>query len=329
MPRIPSYACDLPNGQRIRYSLKKRSGSRCYFVCFRDADNRRRELTTGEHAKYAAEDAAPEKIRKDYLSKRQEGLAWDDAVDSMIRHMQAQNLRSGTIQQYELAVRTLRKVFPDSEGPADITPAMAEQFKLERMKAKLRAAKKKLDDGKKEKVKPRTVEGNIGNLSIVFGHWFRDTMKIVDGNPFANVAPPKYDKTPPRIITAEEQNGLLHWLQERWKWRLPVLFLEVKAAIGCRISELAHATTEGLKDGRITFASETTKGRKQRACRLPATLYAELQGIAGSRHVFERFSEELREVHQKRGRPHHAKAVGNFTPEQLVHWLQVQTRLYF
>ena len=241
----------------------------------------------------------------------------------MVRHMRAQNLRAGTIQQYQLAVNALRKVFPKIIGPADITPAMAERFKLERMEAKTHTAKNR------RKVKPVTVGGNLNNLSIVYGHWFRDILKIVDGNPFANVQPPKYDKAPPRIVAAEEQQGFFDWLQSRWGWRLPLLFLEVKAAIGCRISELAHATTEGLKDGRITFASETTKGRRQRACRLPASLYAELRKTAGSQYVFERFSEELRAIHRKRGMLHHARTVHDFCPPRLVNWLQDQSRLYF
>ena len=330
MPRVPTYACDLPNGQRLRYSLKKRPGSPCYFVCFRDGDGRRRELTTGERAKHAAEDAAPVKIREDYLAKRKEGLVWDDAVEAMVQHMQAQNLRPATIEQYRVAVRALRKVFPESQGPANITPALAEEFKLQRMNARSPNAKKSEgDEGQQGKIKPRTVEGNLGNLSIVFGRWFRDTMKIVDGNPFADVTPPKYDKEPPRIIEAEEQDEFLNWFKERWQWRMPVLFLEVKAAIGCRISELAHAKTEGLKDGRITFASHTTKGRKQRSCRLPVALYDELRKIAGDRYVFDTFADELRAVHRRRGKPHYADTVADFTPERLISWLRYQTREYF
>lgn len=326
MPRIPSYACDLPDGRRIRFSLKKRPSSDCYFVCFRDANNRRRELTTGERAKHAAEDVAPEKIREDYSAKKQDRLSWDDAVDMMLRYMQAENLRPGTIQQYRLAVNTLRKVFPKTHGPAEITPAMAEQFKVVRMEGKPLATN---GNRKTSKVEPVTVEGNINNLSIVFGHWFRDTLKIVDRNPFADVTPPKYDKVPPRIVQPDEKKGLTEWLENRWHWRLPLLFLEVKAAIGCRISELAHARTEGLQDGRITFASETTKGRRQRACRLPAGLYAELREIAGQQYVFERFSDELRAIHQKRGMQHHARAVHDFAPPRLVNWLQDQSKLYF
>ena len=302
----------------MRFSLKKRPDSPFYFVCFRDAQGRRRELITGERAKHAAEDAAPQFVRDDYAVTC-ERKPWDEALKLMRQHMEAKNLRPGSIQQYELVVSVLRKVFPDSQGPVDITPAMAQTFVVKRMEAK----------PGETKLSPRTVEGNIGNLSIVFGHWFRDTLKIVPSDPFADVEPPKNDKKPPRIITAEESKAFFDWLRTKWDWRLPLLFLEVKAAIGCRIGELTSAVTAGLRDGRIRFVSETTKGRKERACRLPAGLFAELESVAGPTYVFERFSEDLRQTHLKKGCPHHAKAVKGFTPDRMVNWLQKEAQAYF
>ena len=102
-----------------------------------------------------------------------------------------------------------------------------------------------------------------------------------------------------------------------------MLFLEVEAAIGCRIGELAHATPDRLQDGRLTFTSETTKGRKQRACLLPPALYAELQKIAGPQHVFERFAQELHRA--RKG----AKPFQDFTPARLVKWVQGEAEAYF
>ena len=95
-----------------------------------------------------------------------------------------------------------------------------------------------------------------------------------------------------------------------------MLFLEVEAAIGCRIGELAHTTTDRLRDGRLTFTSETTKGRKQRACLLPSALFAELQHIAGPLYVFERFAHELHRA--RKGK----KPFQPFTPARLVKWMQ-------
>ncbi len=278
-----------------------------------------RELTTGEKAKHAAVDAA-KPIVLDAMTPHGATVVWADAMTLLKEHAQAKNLRPATIQQYELVVNTLKKLFPDTRGPADVTPAIAQTFAVKRMKTK--------QDEKPRS--PRTVAGNIDNLSIVFGCWFRDTLKIIKSNPFDSVKPPKVEKKPPRVIAAEEQKALTDWLAARWAdWRLPLLFLEVKAAIGCRIAELASAATAGLKDGRIMFASETTKGRKQRACRLPAALFTELQAMAGPSFVFQRFADELRAIHLRRGRPNHAKTIRDFRPDRLVDWLQDQAAAYF
>ena len=77
----------------------------------------------------------------------QERLSWDKAIALMVEHMTAEKLRPGTIQQYELAIGALRKVFPDTHGPADITPAMAERFKVKRSKRKQREGEVELSPG--------------------------------------------------------------------------------------------------------------------------------------------------------------------------------------
>ena len=112
----------------------------------------------------------------------------------MVGFMKADNLRPGSIKQYEYVVKKLRGLFPKTHGPVDITPGMAQQFKILRLR---------------ERVTSRTVVGDIGNLNIVYGHWWRDTCQLVRDNPFQNVQPPKADKRPPRIITSEEEHAFL------------------------------------------------------------------------------------------------------------------------
>ena len=191
---------------------------------------------------------------------------------------------------------------------------MAEQFKVER-----------LEQGRK----PRTVENDIGNLNIVYGHWLRHTLKVIDTNPFADVEPPRYDKATPRYIEGKEQEALFKWITNRWGWRLPILFLETKAAIGCRIGELSAALTCNLKNGRLYFTADTTKGRESRACLLPADLYQELQAQAGPTYVFERFSEELKAIYRAKGNRYAANAVKDFAPKRLKRWIQDAAKAYF
>jgi hypothetical protein len=123
--------------------------------------------------------------------------------------------------------------------------------------------------------------------------------------------------------------GVLSWLSHRWDgWRLPILFLEVKAAIGCRITELAAVPRTALEDGRITFHAQTAKGRKTRRCKVPASLFAELSSLPGD-YVWESFSDNLRDIHRNRGRHDHAKCVRAFTPKRMVAWLEDQQQVYF
>ena len=129
---MASQVCELPDGRRIRYFLKKRNGRPCYFACFVGRDNKRHESSTSEGNLKRAQESANSIIREAYATKIA-FIAWDDAMTLATRHMKANNLRGTTIQQYELAVKTLRKVFPKSTGPSDITPAMAEQFKVARL----------------------------------------------------------------------------------------------------------------------------------------------------------------------------------------------------
>lgn len=310
-----SEICELIDGRRIRFNLKRRDRDNYYFVSFRGPDGRRREPSTKEGKKRRAQESAIAIIKRAYTTEAEpsECLTWDEAIAVMVRHLKAGGLRKGSIQQYELVIKNLRKLFPGSEGPSDITTAMAEDFKVKRIEANKSA---------------RTVEGNLCNLSIVF-NWLKNVCKVVNSNPFEGIKPPKTDKKPPRIVTNDEQKKFFAWLSRRWgKWRLPVLFLEVKSSIGCRIGELAHVTTNNLDDGHLRFTSDTTKGRKERVCWLPTALYSELKATAGPTFVFERFADQLRQTHKKRGRLNHAKRVKDFSPERLIGWLQNEAQAY-
>jgi integrase len=308
--------CILSDGRRVKFTLKKRERDPYYLVYFRGPDRRPRERSTSEPNKRRATDSAIIIINEEYAPKPvKPNPSWDEAVNIMVRYAKADNLRPGSIAQYQFAVNVLRQTYPETHGPAAITPVLAQKFKVLRLEAK---------------ISPRTVEGNLGNLNIVYGHWWCDTCKILVENPFKDISPPKYDKPSPRIISADEEQAFLSWLGNKWKgWRLPLLFLEVKKVTGCRIGELAHTPTANLRDGRIYFEAVTTKGRKQRAVKLPPALYEELRAIAGRKFVFQAFSEQLRRVHRKKGHPHHAAVVQEFRPRRLMDWLQDQAIEYF
>ena len=59
-----SEICVLDDGQRVRFSLKKRERDPCYLVTFRGPERLRKELSTKEANKKRATDAAIVLIRE-------------------------------------------------------------------------------------------------------------------------------------------------------------------------------------------------------------------------------------------------------------------------
>jgi hypothetical protein len=299
--------CELHDGTRIRYSLKKRGRDPFFLVCFRGLDRKRKERSTREANKKRAHDAALAIIKQTY-SQPSNRQSWTETRQLLREKMEGHNLRPGSIAAYLSAMNLLREVFPETHGPSDITPEMIDRFKA--MRAKV--------------VSPRTIRGNLQHLQAVYAAWLKN------GNPLANIEWPKEDVKEPILVPRSAFQLFVDWLGQRWEnWRLPVLFLEVQRAIGCRISELAYLTTDRLRDGRAYFTSETTKGRRDRTCKLPPVLFQQLQSIAGPTYVFERFAEELRAIHARRGEKEHVGRIREFTPTRLRLWIEENHRLYF
>ena len=311
--------CVLEDGRRVRFALKKRPRDPFYLVAFRGPDGSRLERSTKEPSQRRATESATAIIQDEFATKPVvNDLSWDEARDVIVRHMQARNLRPATIDDYRFTLNTLQQAFPKTKGPADITPMMAERYKIFRLKL-----------GKAVWTVKRQFERLERGLRTLAS---ARVCKIVTSNPFADIEPPKVERNPPRIIAPEEVQAFFDWLKERWLgWRFPLLFLEVKRLVGCRITELASAATDGLRDGRIRFeAGANNEGPKAAERKVAAASLRRIaEKIAGKKFVFGAFATQLRRVHIKRGNPHHAISVGDFSPGQLRAWLQDEKSLYF
>ena len=113
----------------------------------------------------------------------------------------------------------------------------------------------------------RTVASRLNKLRVIWSKWFITELEFCRENPWEEVAPPKLDRLAPRYLTAEEVAAFFAWLIERWEnWRLPILFFTVKGFLGNRIRELCALRTEQLREGRVVFAADATKGRKEPLC---------------------------------------------------------------
>lgn len=311
--------CVLGDGRRVKYRVSWRKPRSMYmYVYFQGPDGKRRELSTNETNQTRAKRAAFDLIVQEYRPRTLfQAIGWDDAIDTMTAQMEVQNLRPETVRTYRSAINVLRRMFPATRGPNDITPEMAKQYKTRRMQPKTPGG---------PKPSAHSVKGDINELNVVFGRWFTEVCGLTTENPFAKVEPPKVDQLEPRLIEPVHRERFETWLSARWSgWRLPLLFLEVKASIGCRISELARTATVRLSDGRVAFEAQLAKGRKTRQSMLPEALFREMVAVAGSSFVFERFPAELRDRLMARGTPHHAKCVKlDYRPERFTSWMEHQ-----
>lgn len=312
-----SEVCILDDGRRVRFALKRRERDPYYLVSFRGLDGVRKELSTRELNKNRATDAAIVLVKEAFSPEvlPPKNPSWDQALEEMVRQMRANNLRQTSIDQYILVVQRLRDCFPDTHGPAKITAAMASRFKAERS-----------EDG----VSVRTLQRNLRNLNIVYNKWWTNECKILDDNPFAHVSLPKAERSMPRVLAHGEVESFFAWMLKRWRgWRLPILFLETKRLVGCRITELASAPTSDLRDGRLHFPADVTKGRKERAVKLPPAIYDELQASAGKKYVFEAFPAQLRLAFLARSWDRWAGMVSpDFEPSRFKKWLEREKRQY-
>lgn len=314
-----SEVCVLDDGRRVRFSLKRRERDPFYLTSFRGADGKRKELSTKEANKKRAADAAIVLIRDAFTPKADppSNPPWDEAIGLMVSQMNADGLRPTTIDQYALVIKALRRAFPDAHGPAEITPGMASRFKaLRREKGRW---------GRPLSV--RTVQGNLDNLNIIYNKWWIGEGKLLTSNPFAEVSPLKADKPSPRVLLPQEVATFFEWMSRRWDgWHFPILFLEVKGLVGCRIMELASAASPDLREGRLYFPADVTKGRKERGVKLPAAIYEELRSLAGPRYVWESFPAGLRRAYLDRGWRRAGRVGPDFRPSRLKKWLQREKR---
>lgn len=337
MPRRSPHICILADGRRVPFSIKARPDDPYYFACFRSPAGCRLERSTKEASQKRAVEAAPALIRAEYEPKAVPDLTpWEEVLPVLAARMTANNNRPRTVADYLNTLQMLRQVFPASVGPSDITPALAKQFKATyqgRQYSRGKARPPKVWKGRGRKPKPakepasysrkaRTVASRLNKLRVIWSKWLIDELGVVRQNPWEDVAPPKVDKVSPRYLAAEEVRMFFDWLADRWQgWRLPILFFTVKGFLGNRIGELTGLRSEQLRDGRVVFAADATKGRKERKSVLPPEVFAELQGQAGLSWVWEHFPNQLRERLASLHKPA-TKLKTEFSANRLKWWLQ-------
>ena len=255
---------------------------------------------------------------------------WQECKTALQRAMQADNLRPSYVSDAGLMLESVRRMFPEAQSPADVTPELANEYKRRRAEGTARV--QETNDGKGRKAAPAaaspwTIRGDLATLKAIFGKWLGAELKLLDpfANPFANVNPPRCDDPKVRIVTSEETAELFAWLGRRWNnWQLPLIYLDVAGTIGWRAMEIASLKTiDVLEAGFIRVAAAVSKTRRHKQGWLPPALHAELQACAADGWAFGRFASELhRLLLLWKRQPHHAAKIKEFSPARFVGWLQ-------
>jgi integrase len=314
MPRAYPHS-HLCHGQLIGFSVKHFGNDPTYYACFRSPDGRRLKRDTNQVRMASAIDAARVIIEKEYapVPTQPDKVSWDEAVDRLKARLVTGGVRSSTSDYYQKLIRLVRKLYRSTEYPADLSPGMAARWRDWMMSTPNR--RKKLPSA-------HYVAGLIGGLSALWQKWFMDDLKIVAGNPWQDVSPPKTDKLPVKFATDEQIEAFYAWISNRFgDWPFPKLFLAAKAYTGCRLMDLCGLKAGQLRAGRLVFPPDLTKGRKERGVPLPDELFASLDTFKGETWLWENYLPGLKVAIAAKGWPTHQLNM-EFSPQRLYYWVE-------
>lgn len=282
----------LPDGRTVGYGFKERDG--VIYVQFADPDRAGKyvEKSTGARTKADAYLAAAKIVLSYYAPTIPADLkrtTWDTAVKELAG---TTSTRTKTLVTYNTAINNLRAVLPDTKGPADITPQLAERFARVYAAGKFVMSNK--PDAKQYPRSAQTVFGAIANLSIIWNRHFKP-LGYVTSNPWENVKRPKLPKRAPSIPTDDAINTLFRWVEEKYPgWELMRLFITVKMLSGCRLNDLCQVRSDQLSGNVLTITPDQDKTHRERRLPLPDDVADRLHRIKGPTYLWERYTQDAK-----------------------------------
>ena len=313
MPRAYPHS-HVAQGRLVGFNIKLRKDEPTYFVYFRSPDGRRLERDTNRTSVARALEVARAIIDKEYAPppENPDRITWDQAIERLTARFATSGNRASTLGYYLKLIRLVRNLYPNTD-PCDISPSGAARWRDWMMTTPGR--RKKLPSA-------HYVAGLIVGLSALWQKWFLDDLKIVSGNPWQDVVAPKTDKLTVEYATDVQIEQLYAWIGERYgDWPFAKLFLATKAFTGCRLMDLCSLKSAQLRDGRLIFPADLTKGRKDRKVPIPADLYASLDAIKGKTWLWEHYLPGLKAALEAKGWPTHQLSA-EFSPQRLYYWVE-------
>lgn len=304
---------DLPDGRRVGYSFAKRG--KIYVVRFESPEGDYwAKSTKKETIKDALTEAAKIVLRSYGVTQTKAKVSWDEVVEKLKQALTCNNNRQRTYQDYASAIRVLRATI-ETKGPHDIDETKAKVFKSQWMMGTFKRAKG--DDAQSYARKPSSLNSYLRKLRSIWGEWLIKQFRLVTANPWLLVKDAEEDDRITEFPPEEVFVAFHQWVGAQYPgWDLPVLFLQTKLHMGCRLFDLCAVQSSQLANGCLTMDPSITKARNFRRVKLPADLYAKLHALKGQTFLWESYTVDLRDT-LKRLHRHSRKVAETFEPTAL------------
>jgi integrase len=143
-------------------------------------------------------------------------------------------------------------------------------------------------------------------------------LKLLADNPWESVTFAKVDRKLPESPDETVLVEFFQFVKARYPgWDLPILFLQIKCLIGCRLMDLCSARSNQLKNGVLELDPAQLKTRDFRRVELSKELYRALDKVKGETYLWECFGEQYRQLLKARGSWSRSSRVG-YSPEALA-----------
>jgi integrase len=308
----------LPDGKIVGYSLTVRGQYLAVKFPSPTEDGKHVEKSTGATNMTDAQQEARKIIVEAYtptLPEPAKTVDWKTVTEEL---SQSPGLRHATIKDQLSTLSVLRSILPESEGPSDITPEQATRFKrLYSQQPFKRGKDQKSKDGQVKEAKgftrsANTVRAILRKLSALWNKHFKE-LGYIKVNVWDAVNPPPQTKKKPLVPTDEVIEHFNQWVSTRYPdWKMLRLFVDTKAHTACRTLDLCQLRSNQLREGRLCFEANQTKGRADRSIRLPENLYRSLEAIKGKVYLWESYVDDV-----ARFRPVRSGNPSTFDPSNL------------